>query len=86
MTITQTVNVPDNRVISLKVPPQIPTGQTNVIIQFPVKETLSREELLMKLPPEKRMTEAEEIELINRHADELNRETLDALSYQVALW
>jgi len=29
-----------------------------------------------------KMTEAQEIELINRHADELNREAMDVLKYQ----
>jgi len=72
MTITQTVEIPADRRIT--VPREVPTGP--VILTFtPVKGG--------KKPG---MTEAEEIELINRHADELNREALDALSYQVDLW
>ena len=40
MTITQIVEIPDNRRLHLdfEVPPQVPTGITNVIIQFPVRE------------------------------------------------
>ena len=72
MTITQTIEVPaDRRII---VPREVPTGQ--VIFTFtPAKS--------VKKP---RMTEEEELELINRHADELNREAMDVLSYQVPLW
>jgi len=33
-----------------------------------------------------RITEEEELELINRYADELNREAMDVLMYQVPLW
>ena len=36
MTIEQTVDIPADRRITIEVPPQIPTGRTNVIIQFPV--------------------------------------------------
>ena len=65
MTITQTVEIPADRRIT--VPGEVPTG--HVILTFaPVKKP--------------RMTEAEEIELINRHVEELNSEALDALSYQ----
>jgi len=72
MTITQTVDIPaDRRIV---VPSEVPTGP--VILTFTQVED-------EKKP---RMTEAEEIELINRHAEELNREALDALSYQVDLW
>ena len=38
MTIEHTVDIPANRRITIEVPPQIPTGRTNVIIQFPVSE------------------------------------------------
>jgi len=71
MTITQTVEIPADRRIT--VPSEVPTGP--VILSF----TPIRGE---KKP---RMTEAEEIELINRHVEELNREALDAFSYQVDL-
>ena len=37
MTITQTVDIPDSRRITLEVPREIPTGKANIII-FPVRE------------------------------------------------
>jgi hypothetical protein len=46
MTITRTVEIPDNRVITLEVPKEAPIGgQANVIIQFSAKETLTSEPL-----------------------------------------
>jgi len=69
MTITQTVDVPENRRITLEVPPQIPMGP--VILTFTPVSVLK-----------KRMSEAEEMELINRNADRLNAEAIDVLSYQ----
>jgi len=38
MTITQTVEIPADRRLIIDVPPQVPTGRTDVIIQFPVQE------------------------------------------------
>jgi hypothetical protein len=35
MTIEQTIDVPADRRITIEVPAKIPTGRTNVIIQFP---------------------------------------------------
>jgi len=35
MTIVQTVDITADRRIIIEVPPKIPTGRTNVIIQFP---------------------------------------------------
>jgi len=68
MTITQTVEIPADRRIT--VPCEVPTGP--VILTFtPVKGG--------KKPV---MTEDEERELFRLHADELNREALDVLSYQ----
>ena len=72
MRVSQTIEVPADRRIT--VPHEVPTG--SVILTFtPVKNEKKQ-----------KMTEMEEIELINRHAEELNREALDALSYQVELW
>jgi hypothetical protein len=73
MTITQTVEIPADRRLTIDVPQEVPTGQTSVIIQFPFLE---------ETPAKKRMTEAEEMELINRNADRLNAEAIDVLSYQ----
>ena len=67
MTITQTVEIPADRRIT--VPREVPTG--SVIITF----TPAR---MVKKP---RMTEEEEIELLNKNAERLRQETLDVLSY-----
>ncbi|MCL2833307.1 MAG: hypothetical protein FWD78_09070 [Treponema sp.] len=72
MTITQTVEIPANRRIVLVVPPEVPTGRTSVTIQFPV----------LKTPDKKHMTEAEEIDTLNRMAEWHNKEALETLSYQ----
>jgi hypothetical protein len=72
MTITQTVDIPANRRITLEVPREVPTGP--VILSFTPASVI-----------EKRMSEAEEMELINKNADRLNAEALDVLSYQVDL-
>ena len=74
MTITQTIEIPADRRITLEVPREVPTGP--VILTF----TPARS----KTKP--RVTEEEEIEYINRHADRLNAEAMDALLYQVPLW
>jgi len=68
MTITQTIEIPADRRIT--VPREVPTGP--VIITFKTAHTVK--------PP--RMSEEEELELINRNADRLNAEALDVLSYQ----
>ena len=74
MSYTQTVEIPADRRLTIDVPREVPEGRT--ILTFTPAP-----------PPKKqRMTEQEELELINRHADELNREAIDALSYQVPLW
>ena len=69
MTITKTVNIPTSRRIT--VPNEVPTGP--VIITFTPIEAAKKP----------RITEAEERELFRLHADELNSEALDVLSYQV---
>jgi len=74
MTITQTIEIPADRRITLDVPCEVPTGRT-IIAFTPVKAEVKP-----------RMTEEEELELINKHADELNAEAMDVLSYQVPLW
>ena len=72
MTITQTIDIPADRRIT--VPHEVPTG--------PVIFTFTPEPAKKK----SRMTEAEEIEHINRNADRLNAEAEDVLKYQVPLW
>jgi len=74
MTITQTVEIPADRWLNIKVPQEVPAGK--VILSFTPAQNAKKP----------RMTELEELELINRHANELNREAIDALSYQAPLW
>jgi len=72
MTITQTIEIPADRRIT--VPREVPTGP--VILTFtPAK--------VNKKP---KMTEAEEIEWINKNIEWLNKEAMENLSYQVPLW
>jgi len=71
MAITQTVEVPADRRITLEVPREVPTGQ--VILTFTPAQ-----------PSAKAMEKSEErdIELFKLHAERLNAEALDVLSYQ----
>ena len=74
MTITQTINIPPQRTegkrqLTIDIPCEIPAGKT--ILTFTPASSVK-----------KKMTEAEEIEYINRNAERLNRETMDILSYQ----
>jgi len=72
MTITQTIDIPADRRIT--VPREVPTGRT--IINFtPAKAGIKP-----------RMTEEEEIEWINKNIEWLNNEAMINLSYQVPLW
>ena len=68
MTVTQTVKIPASRRLTIDVPREVPTGA--VILAFTPASIASK------------MSEAQELELINRHADRLNAEALDVLSYQ----
>ena len=77
MTITQTVDIPANHKLVIDVPREVPTGVTNVVIQFPVKETSIKETVVKR-----RMSEAEEIEYINNNIEWLTREAMENLSYQ----
>jgi len=85
MTITQTVKVPINRRLIIDVPREIPTE--SVIITFTPAKTLNEsssepqlERSLQNSSTEK--SEARDIELFKLHADRLNAEALDVLSYQ----
>jgi len=74
MTITQTVEIPADRRITIEVPPEVPVG--SVILSFtPVNA---------KTKP--RMTEEEEKEWINKNIEWLNNEAMINLSYQVPFW
>jgi len=72
MTITKTVEIPENHKLVIDVPREVPAGITNVVIQFPIKETVVK----------RRMSEAEEIEYINNNIEWLAREAMENLSYQ----
>ena len=71
MTITQTVEIPADRRITLEIPPQIPTGK--VILTFtPAQPSAKTSE----------KSEERDIELFKIHAERLNNEAMDVLSYQ----
>ena len=68
MSITQTVEIPANRRLTIDVPSEVPTGP--VVLTFTPAP---------KVPV---MTPVQEMEYINRNADRLNAEAMDILSYQ----
>ena len=73
MTMTQTVIIPADRRITIEVPREVPIGRASVeynIIPFVNNKT------------KRKMTEAEEIEWINKNIEWLNKEATDNLSYQ----
>ena len=67
MSITQTVEIPVNHKLTIDVPPEVPAGLAEIRFFPAVKE---------------RMSEEQEMELINHNAERLNREAMDVLSYQ----
>jgi len=71
MTISQTVEIPVNRLLTIEVPSEIPPGP--VILTFTPAQ-----------PSVKTMEKFEEhdIELFKLHAERLNSEALDVLTYQ----
>ena len=69
MSITQTVTIPADRRLIVEVPNEIPTE--SVIITFTPASVKTSEK-----------SEARDIELFKLHADRLNAEALDVLSYQ----
>jgi hypothetical protein len=69
MTISQTVKIPVNRRLIIDVPSEIPTEA--VIITFTPASVKTSEK-----------SETRDIELFKLHADRLNAEALDVLSYQ----
>ena len=50
MTVTQTVDIPVNRRITIEVPSQIPIGKTKVILQFPVMEKSQLDDVYAGIP------------------------------------
>ena len=67
MTITQTVDIPADHRLTIDVPGEVPEGQ--VILTFTPA-------------PKRKLTEAEEIEYINRNAEWLNKQAEDTLEFQ----
>jgi hypothetical protein len=72
MHITQTVNIPSNRRITIDVPCEVPVGKA--ILTFTPAPVAGAETL--------QNSDARDKELINRNAERLNREALDVLSFQ----
>ena len=77
MTITQTVEIPANRHITLQVPREVPMGTTTIIIQFPIKEINQKKH---------KMTPEEEKEWFDKNSEWLNKEAMDVLEYQADIW
>ena len=73
MIITQTVEIPVDRRLTIDVPREVPTGPVILTWQSLITNPASKNP---------KMTAAEEIELINRNADRLNAEAMDVLLYQ----
>ena len=69
MNITQTVEIPVNHRLTIDVPPEVPVGRAEIRF-FPASAG------------KERMSEEQEMEIINRNAERLNAEAMDVLSYQ----
>jgi len=69
MSVTQTIEIPVNRRLTIDVPHEVPVGRT--FLTFTPASAVRE-----------KMSEAQEMELINRNAERLNREALDVLSFQ----
>ena len=73
MIITQTVEIPNDRRITLEVPGEVPIGKANV--EFKITS-------FYKNNTKRRMTEEEETEWIKKNIEWLNKVAIDNLSYQ----
>jgi hypothetical protein len=69
MSVTQTVEIPASRRLTIDVLHEIPAGRT--ILTFTLASAVRE-----------KMSEAQEMELIKANAERLNREALDVLSFQ----
>jgi len=85
MTIEQTIEVPENRRITLDVPPQIPVGRT-IVAFTPVPKAAPSKSLTANKVTLTAKEEARDKELYSLHAEELNREAEDVLLYQVDIF
>ena len=66
MTMTQTVDIPENRRLTIEVPREVPTGPT-VIAFTPA--------------PKRKLTAEEEIEFFKQNAERLNKQAEDTLEF-----
>jgi len=73
MTIEQTVEIPTDRQVNIRIPNEIPAG--NVIISFTPAPAVSV-----------KISEAREKEIFNQYAEELNKEMEDVLRYQIPIF
>ena len=71
MSVTQTVEIPASHRLTIDVPSEIPAGPT-VLTFTPAKKAADQRP---------RMTEAEEMEYINRNAERLNKQAEDTLEF-----
>ena len=85
MTITQTIDIPVSRRITLVVPPQIPVGRT-IVAFTPAPKAVPSESLSACKVMLTAEEEARDKELYSLHAEELNREAEDVLLYQVDIF
>jgi len=69
MTITQTVEIPENRRLIIDIPREIPTGRTSIVVQFPDKKEAQSSKPVLK-DGKIRLTKAMKEELL---ADETLR-------------
>jgi hypothetical protein len=69
MSVTQTVEIPVSRRLTVDVPREVPPGMA--VLTFTPASAVRE-----------KMPEAQELELINANAERLNREALDVLSFQ----
>jgi hypothetical protein len=69
MNITQTVEVPASHRLTIDVPREVPVGKAVLVF---TTASAGRE----------KMSEAQELELINRNAEWLNKQAEDTLAYQ----
>jgi hypothetical protein len=73
MSVTQTVEIPASRRLTIEVPREVPVGRA-VLTFTPVSAV------------KERISEEQEIELFRLHADELNAEAEDVLLYQIPIF
>jgi hypothetical protein len=93
MIIQQTVDIPASRRLTIEVPPEVPVGRTTLVFMpaetektvdgFPCDAADIRRRYFSMSKEERVAVNARDIELINRHAGELNQEAADALKYQI---